>query len=459
MSSVPEQIAPWVASFERLEARRQAGDRLAASRRSALERFTVKGFPTTREEAWRFTNVAPIGRVRFSPAEARAVAAKEAWLPWLDEVLFGTLREESAAGWIVFLDGHYDASLSRLDAISPARLTSLARAIAEDGGGIAPLLEARRAVAPSPFTDLNMAFLEDGAFLSLPPRSVTERPIHIVYVATGSAPDRVVSPRTLIRAAEGSQARIVESYVGRPARCFTNAVTQIELEEGAVVEHCKLQREATEAFHVASTDVVMKRASAFTSHSIALGGGLSRNDINVLLDGEGADCTLNGLYVVSGDQHVDHHTVVDHARPHGTSRQLYKGVLDGRARGVFDGLVVVRPGAQKTDSRQENRNLILSEAALVDTKPTLQINADDVKCSHAATTGQLDEASTFYLRSRAIDPETARRIMIHAFVSDILRRVGVEAIRDGLDALLFGASAAEETPALAPAATPPEKRP
>jgi len=180
--------------------------------------------------------------------------------------------------------------------------------------------------------------------------------------------------------------------------------------------------------------------------------------MSVLLDGEGADCTLNGLYVVSGDQHVDHHTLVDHARPHGTSRQLYKGVLDGRSRGVFDGVVVVRPGAQKTDSRQENRNLILSESALVDTKPTLRINADDVKCSHAATTGQLDEASTFYLRSRAIDPETARRIMIHAFVSDVLRRVRVGAIRDGLDALLFGASAAEETPVLAPSAPRPEAR-
>jgi len=199
-------------------------------------------------------------------------------------------------------------------------------------------------------------------------------------------------------------------------------------------------------------------SSAFTSHSIALGGGLTRNDVSVLLDGEGADCTLNGLYVVSGDQHVDHHTLVDHARPHGTSRQLYKGVLDGRSRGVFDGLVVVRPGAQKTDSRQENRNLILSESALVDTKPTLRINADDVKCSHAATTGQLDEASTFYLRSRAIDPATARRIMIHAFVSDVLRRVHVGAIRDGLDALLFGASAAEETPVLAPSAPRPEAR-
>ncbi len=455
MTGVPEQIAPWVASFERLEKQRPAGrgasDWLAASRRSALERFTETGFPTTREEAWRFTNVAPIGRVPFSPAPA-VEGARQTWLPWLDEVLFQTLRADAAAAWIVFLDGHYDASLSRIDVDSPARLSSLARAIIEDRDGVAPYLEAK--TVQSPFTNLNTAFLQDGAFLSLPRGSICERPIHIVYVATG-APDRVVSPRTLIHAAEGSQASIVESYVGRQARYFTNAVTQIDLEEGAVLEHCKLQREAAEAFHVAATDVVMKRGSAFTSHSIALGGGLTRNDVSVLLDGEGADCTLNGLYVVSGEQHVDHHTLVDHARPHGTSRQLYKGVLDGRSRGVFDGLVVVRQGAQKTDSRQENRNLILSESALVDTKPTLRINADDVKCSHAATTGQLDEASTFYLRSRAIDPETARRIMIHAFVRDVLRRVRVGAIREGLDALLFGASAAEETPALAPSGARP----
>ena len=465
MNSVSDQVAPWVASFERLEKQRQTeradDDWLAASRRSALERFTETGFPTTREEAWRFTNVAPIGRLRFSPAGAPARGAHDTWRRWLDEVLFETLRADAAAGWIVFLDGHYDASLSRI-ADGPARLSSLARAIVEDRDGVAPYLQGagtrgKGASAAGPFTNLNTAFLQDGVFLSIPRGKICEQPIHIVYVATGAA-DCVVSPRTLIRASEGSQAIIVESYIGRPARYFTNAVTQIDLEEGAVLEHCKLQREATEAFHVSATEVVMKRSSAFTSHSIALGGGLTRNDVSVLLDGEGADCTLNGLYVVSGDQHVDHHTLVDHARPHGTSRQLYKGVLDGRSRGVFDGLVVVRPGAQKTDSRQENRNLILSESALVDTKPTLRINADDVKCSHAATTGQLDEASTFYLRSRAIDPETARRIMIHAFVSDVLRRVRVGAIRDGLDALLFGASAAEETPVLAPSAPRPEAR-
>ena len=449
-----EQIAPWVASFERLE-RRRASDWLARNRRSALERFTETGFPTTREEAWRFTNVAPIARVPFTPAEAVASpGAREAWLPWLHEVLFRTLRAETTEGWIVFLDGHYAASLSRIETDSSVSIKSLARAIHEDRAGVEPYLVTTG--AQTPFVDLNAAFLEDGAFLSLPKGKICERPIHIVDVSTGEAADRVTSPRTLIHAMEGSQARIVESYVGRPARYFTNAVTRIELEEGAVLEHCRLQREATEAFHVAATDVVMRRDSTFTSHSLALGGGLVRNDVSVLLDGEGADCTLNGLYVVSGEQHVDHHTVVDHARPHGTSRQLYKGVLDGHSRGVFDGLVVVRQGAQKTDSRQENRNLILSESALVDTKPTLQINADDVKCSHAATTGQLDEASTFYLRSRAIDPATARRIMIHAFVSDILRRVRVEAIRDGLDALLFGTGA--ETPALAPPGPQAEAR-
>jgi len=453
MSGAPEQVAPWVASFDRLEKGRPP-DWLSSIRRGALARFAETGFPTTREEAWRFTNVAPIGRVKFSPAEApAAAAAREEWLPWLDDVVFRALDSEAAAGWIVFLDGHFAPALSRIAPDSPVRIASLARAIAEDRDNVEPFLtDPDDAASPrTPFADLNTAFLQDGAFVSLPQRAVCEKPVHIVYVATGVAPDRVVSPRTVIRAAAGSQARIVETYVGRPARYFTNAVTRVALDEGAVLDHCRLQREALEAFHVASTHVVMKRGSAYTSHALALGGGLARSDVSILMDGEGADCTLNGLYVVSGDQHVDHHTVVEHARPHGTSRQLYKGVLDGRARGVFDGLVVVRPGAQKTDSRQENRNLILSESALVDTKPTLKINADDVKCSHAATTGQMDETSLFYLRSRAIDPATARRIMIHAFISDVLRRVKVPALREGLDALLFGTGGGE-APALAPEA-------
>ncbi len=263
-----------------------------------------------------------------------------------------------------------------------------------------------------------------------------DRPIHIVYVSTGGG--RVASPRTVILAPRRSEARIVESYVGLGGgEGFTNAVTECVLEEGAILDHYRIQREARDAFHVASTRVTQARASAYRSHVVSLGGALARHDLTARLDGEGAECTLNGLYVVTGTQHMDHHTTVDHAQPHGTSHQLYKGVLDDRGRGVFDGMVIVREGAQKTDSRQENRNLILSEEALVDTKPTLRIHADDVKCSHAATTGQLDEASTFYLRSRALDPEAARRIMIHAFAGEIARGIRIDAVREGIDALLF----------------------
>lgn len=270
----------------------------------------------------------------------------------------------------------------------------------------------------------------------IPEGLVTTKPIHLVFVSVGSG--TMSHPRTLIVASRGSQATIVESYIDLGAgRRFTNAVTEIVVEEGAIVDHYKLQRESLEAFHVATMQAEIARSAAFSSNSVTLGGALTRNDVIARLVGEGADCTLNGLYALSGRQHLDNHIVMDHASPHGTSRQLYKGVLDGRSRGVFDGTVIVREKAQKTDSQQENRNLILSDGALVDTKPTLEIRADDVKCTHAATTGQIDETSMFYLATRAIDPDRARRIMVHAFISDIVRRIRIEPIRAGLDAILF----------------------
>ncbi|HET6372436.1 MAG TPA: Fe-S cluster assembly protein SufD, partial [Candidatus Polarisedimenticolia bacterium] len=281
----------------------------------------------------------------------------------------------------------------------------------------------------------------DGAFLSISNGITVATPIHVVFISSsagsGGAPT-ISHPRVLIVAGESSRATVVESYVGPDHDLYlTNAVTEIVALRDSIVDHYRLQRESHDAFHTTTTEIAAGRGSRVTSTAVSLGAALARNDVRGLLAEEGADCTLNGLYVLHGSQHVDNHTLFDHAKPHGTSRELYKGVLDGRSRGVFDGTVIVREDAQKTDSRQENRNLILSSEALVDSKPTLQIHADDVKCSHAATTGQLDEQSMFYLRSRGIDVATARGIMIHAFVSDIIRRIKVDPVRIGLDCLLF----------------------
>ncbi len=416
-----------------LSSYRRRGDWATGLRQSAIERFSELGFPTTREESWRYTSLAELARIPFKPPAAhpapdRASAEAPVFGPW-------------AGIQIAFVNGRHSEDLSRMEGLpAGVKLISLASALAAHRDLVEPHLGRYAPHQDQALAALNTAFLEDGVFLGIPGGLTVEAPIHLLFVSTAQPGGEafVTHPRVLIVAGENSQATIVESYVGTgPDLYFTNAVTEIAVGVNAAIHHCKLQRESLEAYHVATLQVAMDRDSVFSSRSIAAGGRLVRNDVNAVLEGEGADCTLDGLYALSGRQHVDNHTLVDHASPHGTSRQLYKGVLEDASHGVFDGTVVVRKNAQKTDSRQENRNLILSEEALVDTKPTLLIHADDVKCSHAATTGQVDEASLFYLRSRGLDADSARRIMIHGFVSDLVRRVPVAPVREGLDALLF----------------------
>ncbi len=439
MIDVTRDKDTYIAAFEKLAGESGGpGKWLEPVRRSAIERFAASGFPTTRDEAWRYTSVAPIAKTpfRLAPRSGNGSLPRGS-MHDVEALTLGGLSPRR----IVFVNGHYSPALS-----SPApggnglQTLSLAAGLKSERALLEGHLARQAASEDGAFTALNTAFFSDGALVRIPDGAVLTEPIHLIYISApppGAEP-QVSHPRTLIIAGKGSQATIVESYVGLGSDvCFTNAVTEVETGPGSVIDHYKLERESPAAYHVGSMHVTLARDSVFSSCSIALGGRLVRNDVTAVLDAEGAECTLNGLYVLSGDQHVDNHTLVDHARPHGTSRQLYKGVLDGRSRGVFDGTVIVRPDAQKTDSRQENRNLILSEEALVDTKPTLKIHADDVKCSHAATTGQMDEASMFYLRSRAIDVQTARRIMIHAFVSEMLSRVKVAAIRSGLDTFMF----------------------
>ena len=281
----------------------------------------------------------------------------------------------------------------------------------------------------------------DGVNVGPEPRhgrlSLVEQPIHLLFISTGGKKASVSHPRNLIVIGKGSQVSIVENYVGLGGgNYFTNAVTEIVVGENAVADHYKLQRESDEAFHVATQQVCLERNGNVSSHSISLGGALVRNDVNVVLDGEGGECTLNGFYMVSGDRHVDNHTRIDHVKPHGTSRQLYKGVLDGRSRGVFNGKIYVHKGAEKTDARQTNNNLLLSLDALIDTKPQLEIYNNDVKCTHGSTIGQLDQDAIFYLRSRGIGVESARRLLTYAFASDVIGRIRIDSVRAQLDKLL-----------------------
>jgi Fe-S cluster assembly protein SufD len=427
------EIASYRADFERLA--RDTADRapawLAARRQAAFERFAAEGFPTTRQEDWKYTSVAPIARQPYhlaGPAEAVGPAA-------IAPFAFGE------PGWsqLVFVDGHYTAALSSLAGLPDGvRVASLAEALASDGALIEEHLGRHADDAASGFTALNTALLHDGALVYVPNGKIVDAPIHLLFVSTAGDPLAATHPRVLVLLGRASAATVVESYVALgDAPYLTNAVTELVLGQGASLAHYKIMRESLAAYHIGTTEVYQPRDSVLTSFSIALGARLARNGLNVLLDAEGADCTLNGLYLVDSDRHVDNHTAVDHAKPHGTSRELYKGILDGKARGVFNGKVVVRPDAQKTDAQQTNRNILLSEEATIDTKPQLEIFADDVKCAHGAAVGQLDPQAVFYLRSRGLDPDAARRLLTYGFASEVTTQIKIEPLRAQLDALLL----------------------
>jgi Fe-S cluster assembly protein SufD len=338
---------------------------------------------------------------------------------------------------LVFVNGRVSSSLSSLGELPDGVVVaSLVDALSEHGDTLQPILS-QSGGDETPFFDLNEAFLSDGAFVHVPKGVTLERPVHLVFLTTSGEPV-VTHPRNVIVGEEGSALRLLESYGGPDGAVYwTNAVTQVVASAGAVIDHYKLQRESASAFHVASLDYVQGPSASVSNHSLSLGARLARHDIGAELAGEGADVTLNGLYVVHGSQHVDHHTVIDHTVPHCTSRELYKGVLDDASSGVFNGRVIVRADAQKTDSQQSNKNLLLSNEALVNTNPQLEINADDVKCAHGATIGQLDEEAVFYLRSRGIAQDDARRILTEGFMADVSDRIRLAAVRDTLRDLLF----------------------
>ncbi|HET8648348.1 MAG TPA: Fe-S cluster assembly protein SufD, partial [Vicinamibacteria bacterium] len=349
-----------------------------------------------------------------------------------------TLGAEAAAE-LVFVDGRYAPELSRT-AADDVVVSSLAEALERAPATVEPHLF-RIAGADNVFGDLNAALATDGAVVVVPERSVVGLPIHLLYLSTGNGtgPARMAHVRTLVLAGRGSQSSLVQTWAGAEgARYLTTAATEVLLEEGAIVDHYRLQQESVAAFHVSSLHARQGRGSRFTDHGLLLGAALSRNDATVILDGEGAECALDGLFLAGGAQHVDAHTVIDHARPHCTSRELYNGVLDGKARGVFHGRIVVRPDAQKTSAHQANHNLLLSREALVNSTPALEIHADDVRCKHGSTTGQLDPQSLFYLRSRGIGEELARAMLVYAFAADVIGRVGAPAVRARLQSLLAG---------------------
>ena len=440
-------IEVYRADFERQPA---GPDWLQALRKQGMARFQALGFPTTKNEDWHFTSVAPISERTFplavreveaAPTDRRessrrkADAAGPAGLKQadIDRFNFGEKNWHT----LVFVNGGFSEGLSSRNELGNGiRVSSLADAIKSGTAGIERYAGKIAAFEQHTFTALNTAFISDGTYIELGADAVVEQPIHLVFVSEGES---VSHPRNLIVAGRHSRATVIESYFSlRDSSYLTNAVTEISLGEGAHLDHYKLQRESESAFHVGTVQVRQARDSQFHSFSFAVGGLLARTNIYTSLDGDASTCTLNGLYLTDGAQHIDNQTSIEHIAPNCPSHELYKGVLDGRSHGVFNGKVYVHPEAQKTDGKQSNNNLLLSPTARVDTKPQLEIFADDVKCTHGATVGRLDDASMFYLNSRGIGPETARMLLTYAFAADVLETIELEVLKKELEKMVLG---------------------
>ena len=428
MTQVAEKLQPWIAA---VEGRPQSSTRwLQELRDKAAARFAALGFPTVRDEDWRFTSVAPIASTEFQTAGDAAVHASE-----LDALPYST-----APYRITLVNGRFSAALSRLnDLPKGVRAGSLAAAASEHSDVVPRYYGQLAEFHGRSFVALNTALAGDGAYLYIPEGAIIETPIEILFLSAGDSTSPAMSQaRTLIVAGERSQVRIVETYAAlRGGTYFTNGVTEVFAGENAIVDHYKVQQEGLDAFHVATMQVNAQRSATVSTHSFSLGGKLVRNDVNAVLDGEGAEVTLNGLYLADGDRLVDNHTVIDHAKAHCPSHEIYKGIIGGKARAVFNGKIIVRQDAQKTDAKQTNRALLLSDSASINTKPQLEIFADDVKCTHGATIGQLDEEAIFYLRARGLTHFEARDLLIHAFAGEVIDRVRIEDLRRGLEAELY----------------------
>lgn len=425
-------------------------DWLQTLRKQGMARFEALGFPTTKNEDWHFTSVAPIAERAFrlaarsdsagDTAERRGASRRKGdaanaagiTLSQLEDFKFG----ETDWHTLVFVNGVFTGNLSSYAGLGDGvRITSLAAAI-ESGSELVQRHLGRIAKFDQhTFTALNTAFINDGAFIELQPDTVVDRPIHLVFVSDG---DSVSHPRNLVVAGRHSRAVLIESYVSvRDSEYFTNAVTEIVVGDGAHIDHYKIQRESQAAFHVGTVQARESRDSQLHSFSFATGGSLARTNIYTSLDGDAATCTLNGLYLTDGTQHIDNQTSIEHIAPNCPSHEVYKGVLDGRSHGVFNGKVYVHPEAQKTDGKQSNNNLLLSPTARVDTKPQLEIFADDVKCTHGATVGRLDELAMFYLNSRGIGRDSARMLLTYAFAADVLETIELEPVKRELEQMVL----------------------
>jgi Fe-S cluster assembly protein SufD len=405
---------------------------LEGVRRQAMERFARTGFPSARDEEWRFTPVAPIAQGSWRPASGGGELDRANLKPFL----FG----HSEWATLVFVNGAYRETLgSWAELPAGVQVSSLADALRADGALLDRHLTRHAPFQESPFTALNTAFLREGGVVRIEAGVHLEAPIHLLFVTTAEAGGMVAHPRNLVVVDRGARASIIESYVTlAPGQIYwNNPVTEVAVGAGAWVEHTRIQREGERAYHVGLTQVDQQRDSHYRSFSLSMGGALARHNLHVRLNDENIETLMYGLYLTRGEQVADNHTAIYHDRPNCRSWEVYKGILDGHSRGVFNGKVFVKPEAQKTDAKQTNRNLLLTEGARVDTKPQLEIFADDVKCTHGATVGRLDELARFYARSRGLPAAAADRLLTYAFAAEVVDEVALVPVREELDRLVL----------------------
>ena len=417
MTTAIQNLETYLDSYTAFEKRAAGRDLpwLRKLRADAFARFCETGFPTTHDEDWRFTNVSAIARTEFSLATKGHVSTSD----------LETWRLPEAAAQLVFLDGEFAPEFSALGNLpSGVEISGLQQQIANKPQTVEAHLGRHLDIKRDPFSALNTAFVLDGAYVHLRRGKVLEAPIHLLFVTTASHMPIMTHPRNLVIFEDESQGTVIEEYVSLGhSKAFCNSATELVAGENATVSHYMIEREHREAFNVSTLRIQQGRSANIASHSVLLGGGLVRNNVHPVLAGEGGECLINGLFVGNGHQHLDNYMHVEHASPHCSSRQFYNGILDEHAHGVFHGRIVVHKDAQKTDAKQTNRNLLLSDDAQIDTKPQLEIYADDVKCTHGATIGQIEENALFYLRSRGVDEVSARQLLLLAFAGQCVDRM------------------------------------
>ena len=415
----------YLEAFRELEKVRQGAEPvwLRHLRAEGWDIFKSNGFPTVRDEDWRFTNLASLTRTEFRRAPESAISRS---------AVDGSLLA-GAVCQLVFVNGRFAPGLSDIASL-PAGLevSSLSDALRHKAESVEQHLGRYANLRRDAFAALNTAFWEDGAYIRIRRGAQIEQPVHLLFVTTDATSSPVMThPRSLIVAEQASKAAILEDYVSLgPGAALSNSVTELAAADDAIVSHYLVERENYDSFNISTLRIEQARNTNVSTHSILLGGGLVRNNVHPVLNGPGAECLINGLFVGAGRQHLDNYMLVEHASPHGSSRQFYNGILDQQARGVFHGRIVVHKDAQKTDAKQTNRNLLLSDDARMDTKPQLEIRADDVKCTHGATIGRIEDEPLFYLRSRGLDEKSARNLLLYAFAAECLDRMNEQPARE-----------------------------